>query len=67
MGGKVLDLPEFILYDKGVADGIEKGTENGKITARFEDGMTIDEIAERTHVSVEVVKTVLRDAGMLKE
>ena len=63
MGGKVLDLPEFVLYDKGVADGIDIG----KITARFEDGMPVDKIAEKTSVSIEVVKSVLRDAGMLKE
>ena len=63
MGGKVLDLPEFVLYDKGVADGIDIG----KITARYEDGLSISEIALKSNVSIEVVESVLRDAGMISD
>ena len=37
----------------------------GKITARYEDGMSIEQIAEKTNVSVQVVKNVLKEAGMI--
>ena len=52
---------------RGIEKGIEKGIENGKITARFEDGVPIKEIAKRTNVSVDVVISVLKEAGMIKE
>lgn len=57
----VLDKVE----QKGIERGIEKGIEVGKITARYEDGMPIEDIAQRTNVSVQVVKDVLKDAGMI--
>jgi predicted transposase YdaD len=63
VGGQVLELQE----DRWLKEGMEKGIEKGKITARFEDGMPVEKIAERTSVSIEVVKAVLRDAGMIKE
>jgi predicted transposase YdaD len=52
-----------VLVEKGIEQGIEKG----KITARYEDGLSIEDIAERTKVSVEIVKSVLIEEGLLKE
>jgi len=46
---------------------VEKGIEKGKITARYEDGLSVEDIAERTKVSVEIVKSVLIEEGLLKE
>jgi hypothetical protein len=63
LGGQVLELQE----DRWLKQGEEKGREEGKIIARFEDEMSLEAIAEKSNVSVEVVKSVLRDAGMLKE
>lgn len=49
-----------------VLDRVEgKGIEIGKILARYEDGMPIEMIAEKTKVSVEVVTEVLKEAGMI--
>lgn len=62
MGGKILDLPEFIIYDNVKAECIEQG----KIIARYEDGMTVKEIAEKMCVSEDDVKSALIEAGMLK-
>ena len=45
---------------------LEKGIEKGKITARFEDGMTIEEIAQKTNVSIDAVEQVLKEEGYLK-
>lgn len=67
VGGQVLELQEDRWLKEGMEIGIEKGIEKGKITARFEDGMPVEKIAERTSVSIEVVKAVLRDAGLIKE
>ena len=52
--------------EQGIEKGIEKGIEQGKITARYEDGMPIEIIAEKTKVSVEYVKEVLIQNGMIK-
>lgn len=52
---------------KGIEKGIEKGREEGKITARFEDGMSIENIAEKSKVSVEYVKEVLIGNGLYSE
>ncbi len=62
MGGKILDLPEFIIYDKAKAEGLEKG----KMIARYEDGMSVQEIANKMNVSEDDVKSALIEAGMLK-
>ena len=55
------------VLDEVEARGLEKGIEKGKITARYEDGVPIEEIAKRTHVSVDVVVSVLKEAGMIDE
>lgn len=44
--------------------GRKEGNTEGRIAARYEDGMPIEQIAERTHVSVEYVKEVLKKQGM---
>ena len=55
--------------EKGIKQGIEKGIkqgiEIGAIIARFEDGMSIEMIAEKTNVDIEQVKSILRDKGMI--
>ena len=56
-----------VLVEKGIEKGIEQGIEKGKITARYEDGLSVEDIAERTKVSVEIVKSVLIEEGLLKE
>ena len=68
MGGKVLDLPEFKIYDQGKEEGRkegkEEGKEEGRILARFEDGMSVELIAAKSNVAVDYVKTVLKDNGI---
>ena len=56
-----------VLIDKALEKGLEqgeekgekKGVEKGKILARFEDGMSPEEIALKTNVSIDKVKEVL--------
>lgn len=48
----------------GRKEGRLEGNTEGRIAARYEDGMPIEQIAERTHVSVEYVKEVLKKQGM---
>lgn len=52
--------------DDAMDEGITKGITKGKITARFEDGMPIEQIAEKTDVSVDFVITVLKEANLIK-
>ena len=56
-------------YNRGLEDGmekgIEKGIEKGKVTARFEDGMSIQEIAEKSNISEETVKNILKSEGLI--
>ena len=65
MGGKVLDLPEFKIYDQGKEEGRKEGKEEGRILARFEDGMPVELIATKSNVTVEYVKTVLKGNGVI--
>ena len=76
MGGKVLDLPEFKIYDQGkeegrkegreegIKEGRKEGKEEGRILARFEDGMPVELIATKSNVTVDYVKTVLKGNGI---
>ena len=41
---------------EGVAEGMEKGIEKGKIVARYEDGMTPEEIAHKMGLTVKQVE-----------
>lgn len=61
MGGQVLDYETKVIFRQGLQEGIE----DGKIIARFEDGMSIDAIAEKSKVSVEEVKTILKKEGLI--
>lgn len=54
-----------VIIERGIEKGIEKGIEIGAIIARFEDGMSIEKIAEKTNVDIEQVKSILRDKGMI--
>lgn len=47
------------------AQGIGQGIDIGKITARYEDGMPIDQIAAKMNNSEDEVINVLKNAGML--
>ena len=47
--------------------GMEKGLEKGKVTARFEDGMPLDKIAEKSNIPIEVFNRILKDAGMISD
>lgn len=50
---------------EGREEGRKEGREEGKILARYEDGMPVEQIAQKSGVSVEEVKKVLRDAEIL--
>ncbi|WP_051209069.1 hypothetical protein [Butyrivibrio sp. WCD3002] len=54
-----------VLVDKGIEQGIEIGEITGKVCARYEDGMSIAEIAEKSNVSIEVVENILKEKGLL--
>ncbi len=72
------NLSEVIL-ERGIGIGLEKGKGigleqgksigeiSGKVIARFEDGMTIEEIARKSDVSVEVVEKILKEKKMIEE
>ena len=57
MGGQILDYETKVIFRQGLEDG--------KIIARFEDGMSIDAIAEKSKISVEEVKTILKKEGLI--
>jgi hypothetical protein len=61
MGGQVLDYETKVKFRQGLQEGIE----DGKIIARFEDGMSIDMIAEKSKISVEEVKSILKKEGLI--
>ena len=50
---------------EGIAEGMEKGIEKGKIVARYEDGMTPEEIAHKMGLTVKQVEQVLEECKML--
>ena len=52
-------------YNRGIEEGIAKGEVAGKVMARFEDGMPIDEIATKSGISSEEVQEILRDKGKI--
>ena len=45
--------------------GMEKGMKTGKILARYEDGMSPEEIARKMGLAVEQVEKILEENGML--
>ena len=58
-----------VLIEKGIErgdkEGFERGKLSGKITARYEDGMSIEQIAEKSNVAVDIVKEILRENGLI--
>ena len=48
MGGQILDYETKVIFRQG----LQKGIEYGKIIARFDDGMSIDAIAEKSKISI---------------
>lgn len=65
MGGQILDYETKVIFRQGLEQGIEQGIEDGKIIARFEDGMPIKKIAEKSKVSVETVRDILINNGLM--
>ncbi len=55
------DIEEAV--EKAVGEAVEKT----KILTRFEDGMSIDNIAQKTNVSIAIVNQVLKENGMITE
>ncbi|MCR5398430.1 MAG: hypothetical protein K6E68_02735 [Lachnospiraceae bacterium] len=53
------------IRDDALAEGLAEGLVKGRILARFEDGMSIDDIALKTDQTVDFVKDTLRENGML--
>jgi len=53
------------LMKDDIDKAVEQAVEQAKITARFEDGLSFEEIATRTNVSVEKVKDVLKEQGLI--
>ena len=53
------------MIDRGLEEGVEKGREEGKVVARFEDGMNIETIAHKSQLSVERVKAILKEEGLI--
>jgi hypothetical protein len=58
-----------VMLEKGIEQGITKGIEQGKmqgmVIARYEDGMSIEQIAEKSNTSVDEVKEILRQNGIV--
>ena len=50
---------------EGKLEGREEGREEGKVVARFEDGMNIETIAHKSQLSVERVKAILKEEGLI--
>lgn len=50
-----------VLIDKGIG----LGEISGKVIARFEDGMSVEEIAEKTNISIDEVKKILKDKELI--
>ncbi len=55
------------LMKDDIEEAVEKAVEKTKIITRFEDGMDIDKIAEKTNVSIAIVNQVLKENGMIPE
>ena len=51
--------------EKRYGEGIEKGMKTGKVLARYEDGMSPEEIARKMGLTVEQVEKILEENGML--
>jgi Mor family transcriptional regulator len=51
--------------EKAVGEAVEKTERETRIKTRYEDGMPIELIAEKSKVSIDVVNEVLKESGLL--
>ena len=66
--GDMCNLSQVLIdqgEEKGRVKGREEGREEGKVVARFEDGMNIETIAHKSQLSVERVKAILKEEGLI--
>lgn len=74
--GNMCNLSEVLIeqgdkqgFERGDKHGFERGDkhgfERGKVTARYEDGMSIEQIAEKSNITVDVVIGILRENGLI--
>jgi hypothetical protein len=66
--GEMCNLSEVLIeqgFERGDKQGFERGELSGKVTARYEDGMSIEQIAEKSNVAIEVVKDILKNNGLI--
>jgi hypothetical protein len=66
--GDMCNLSQVLIdrgLEEGVEKGVKKGVEKGKVVARFEDGMNIETIAHKSQLSVERVKAILKEEGLI--
>ncbi len=54
-------------YEQGIRQGISMCELKGKVIARFEDGMPVEEIAKKSHVSVDEVTEILKEKKLFTE
>ena len=54
---------DYIGYYTELAQSEKRGEKKGRILARFEDGMTVDEIASKMGESVEYVEKIIRESA----
>ena len=54
-----------VIIEQGLQQGMEQGLEQGMVIARFEDGMELEKIAEKSHKSLEEVKLILKQKGLI--
>lgn len=52
-------------YKEHMDQELKRGIEIGRILTRFEDGMPIEEIAEKSGITVEAVKKILEEYKMI--
>ncbi|WP_197028009.1 hypothetical protein, partial [Butyrivibrio sp. WCE2006] len=71
---EMCNLSQVVLeqgYEQGIEHGIQQGISmgelKGKVIARFEDGMPIEEIALKSHISVDEVTEILKEKKLITE
>ena len=52
-------------YKEHMEQELKRGIEIGRILTRFEDGMSMDEIAKKSGITVEAVKKILEEYNMI--
>ena len=62
---KSLWRKEYMTYKEHMDQEYNRGLEVGKIIARYEDDMPIAEIAKKSGISEDEVKTILKNEGLI--